>query len=149
MTTKMRPWAAAAGLLAAMLLPAPAGAATAPATGTIVTTGRTVLASHQAGPNTFELRHVTRRMSGTFEGDVDSLVAIVTHADGSAVFQGFETCACTVAGRTGTVTFRFHGQIENGVPSAHLVAVFATGGLAGLHAELDLTGVSYTGSYRF
>ena len=114
-----------------------------------------------AGPNLVIRLHLEGTWFGTFAGSVTGDVMEVVRATGDSRPHGFTTCVCTVEGRSGTVTFvsviaasldpvtfEFHLQ-------GRLVAVQATGELAGLHAVIDVVLDSatfittYSGSYHF
>jgi hypothetical protein len=116
-----------------------------------VTTFATTTESRTPDGNLIEERVATRILSGTFSGTMTSRFTRITFKDGDRISHGFETCTCTVDGRTGTVTFRFQAWTNDKTigTEAHLAIVDATGGLEGLHGILDIAAGVYTGSYHF
>jgi hypothetical protein len=105
-----------------------------------------------ADGNLIEERIATRRLTGTVTGTLASHLQRITFKDGDRLSHGFETCApCEVEGRTGTIVFSFQAQTTDRtvVTQAHLTVVDATGGLEGLHAILEVTGNTYTGTYHY
>lgn len=126
------------------------------ASGTIRVTDRVVVMSYRHGTDLVQERLVHRSVTGTFAGLEVSIVHYVIHPDGSATITGTNSCACTVEGRSGTVTFRDRGTVSAaGVIAVHRESIDATGGLAGLSAAQDITGPiaaptqTYTGWYEF
>jgi Protein of unknown function (DUF3224) len=119
--------------------------------GTEVTTFAMTTESRTADGNLIEERIATRVFSGTFSGKVASQFTRITFKDGDRFSHGFETCTCTVEGRTGTVTFRFMAWTNDKTvgTEAHLTIVDATAGLEGLHGVLEIAAGVYTGSYHF
>ena len=75
---------------------------------------------------------VTGDITGTFTEQLN----VVTHPDGSQNIHGNATCACAVAGRTGTLVFDNVAGTTNpsGVSEAHFV-LSGSGGLAGFHGQ--------------
>ena len=75
---------------------------------------------------------VTGDITGTFTEQLN----VVTHSDGSQNIHGNATCACAVAGRTGTLVFDNIVGTTNpsGLSEAHFV-LSGSGGLAGLHGQ--------------
>ena len=126
------------------------------AAGTISVTDRTVLMSYHDGDNVIEERFVHRSLTGTFTGTETSVSRFVIHPDGSADLTAVSTCSCSVAGRTGTVTFGERGTVtSDAVIDVERKSIDASGGLEGLRAELEGTGSirapsqAYTGRYTF
>jgi hypothetical protein len=108
-----------------------------------------------AGGN--EMYHIlaTATLGGTFVGTLESDLNEVVHPTGNSTVNGTETCVCTVDGRTGTVVFRTEAKIT-GDPfflEDKKTVVEASGGLAGLHANLSVRWdgglATYSGSYHF
>jgi hypothetical protein len=111
------------------------------------------------GPNLFVHIQTTGAMDGTFAGSQVSTYDEVVNATGSSTLQGTLVCdPCTVDGRLGRVVFDQVGSITiGGEPFFSLelrtVAVSATGGLAGLRANLVVrwdgeSDATYEGWYR-
>jgi hypothetical protein len=90
---------------------------------------------------------VTGALSGTYTEDI----AIVIHATGALTFTGTDTCICTVANKSGTVTAHFTGtgvfrplvDIDQG----HSTIVGGTDGLMNLEGEGTFQRRGATGSY--
>lgn len=126
------------------------------ASGTVAVTDRVILLSYRDGRDLVQERLVHRLLTGTFAGTEVSVAHYVIHPDGRAAITAANTCSCTVEGRTGTVTFIDEGTVSaDGVISVGRKSIDATGGLAGLRAELNVTGnvknpaQTYTGHYAF
>jgi hypothetical protein len=127
-----------------------------PASGTVGVTSRQIVLSYRDGRDMVQERLVHRQLTGTFAGAEVAVVHYVTHQDGSATITGAETCTCMVEGRTGTVTFIDKGTVSAaGNISVRRTSIDATGGLAGIRAELDISGPiaaptqNYNGHYTF
>lgn len=144
-----------AGLLAVVFAATAGATSPAPASGTVTVIDLSITPIGAAGSN--DLFHIvaTGALDGTFAGTLDTDSIEVLHPTGNSTIRGTETCVCTVAGRTGTVVFRTEAKIT-GDPFFYQdkkTVISATGGLAGLHAELSVQwdgGVAtYTGSYHF
>lgn len=151
----------AAAAVAALAIPSQGAALTGksqgtPASGTVAVTNRQILLSYRDERDVVQERFVHRQLAGTFAGTEVAVVHFVIHPDGSATVTGINTCSCTVDGRTGTVTFIDEGTVSAaGVISTSRKSIDATDGLAGLRAELKITGnvkepaQTYTGHYAF
>src|SRR5215207_9571873 len=126
------------------------------AAGTVAPIDRTVLMSYHDGDNVIEERFVHRSLTGTFTGTETSVSHFVIHPDGSADLTAVSTCTCSVAGRTGTVTFSERGTVtSDAIIHVERKSIDATGGLEGLRARLEINGSltappqTYTGRYTF
>jgi len=66
---------------------------------------------------------------------------LVVHPTGEVELRGTDVCSCTVAGRSGTVTDRFEGQVAaDGQLRGTVRSISSNGGLTGLHFEGDIAG---------
>lgn len=65
----------------------------------------------------------------------------------------FMSCTCSIAGRSGSVTFRFEGTGTPAATELHGETIGATGGLEGLHSNVtvDIVGAAstYSGTAHF
>lgn len=136
---------------------ATAGATKPGAASGTIEVGSIDFTSHVEGSNEFVHITSTGITTGTLSGPQVAEYDEVVHPTGNSTLQGSVICEpCTVDGRTGTVVFRQVGTIV-GDPfflDVRSVAVSATGGLAGLHANLVILwdGVgpaTYSGTYHF
>src|SRR5436190_11324860 len=126
------------------------------AAGTVAPIDRTVLMSYHDGDNLIEERFVHRSLTGTFSGTETSVSRFVIHSDGSADLTAVSTCSCSVAGRSGTVTFSDRGTVSSdAIIHVERKSIDASGGLEGLRATLEINGSLtappqlYTGRYTF
>jgi hypothetical protein len=115
------------------------------------------IVTHTAGPNTF----YTLPEWGTFFGDIAGSVTAtdtwMVQPDGSVELHSNIVCACTVAGRTGTLTLQLQGR-GSFLPAPHgggSTQGAGSGGLAGLHVvgawtvTPDDNFVEFAGTYHF
>jgi hypothetical protein len=140
---------------AAALLPLPAGASPpSPVTGTFTVVTATTTSTRTAGGNTFVTLVRTASLTGTFTGTTTDTVRLVMHRNGITRLRGAGTCVCTIAGRSGTFSYRFSGSgIFPTSGAGRYVVGHGTGGLAGLHAQGpfsgDFTVANLGGRYHF
>jgi len=141
--------AAAAG----MLIAAPATHASVPitGTGTGVLTSVTVIDIRFADGNTFITTEATEIHHGVQEGTVTLISTFAIHPSGSLTYHGTGTCACTVAGRTGTFVYSYEGRGES--ISSPFTGTFrildGDGELATLRGQGTFDGPLYTFDYHF
>jgi hypothetical protein len=137
-------------LVLAVGLPRPAGA-TAPteyhATYIVKPASVTVTSHRSAGGNEFTSYTYQARLAGDITGPVTATEDDVTHADGTQPFHGMFTCACTVAGHSGTLIMKYVGieyllhvnirrtRVTRSAVAGFDVIVRGTGGLANLHGQ--------------
>jgi hypothetical protein len=123
--------------------------------GTFTNLSSVTTSFRQADGNTFVGQIVSVVYAGDFAGPVTEQIDIVIHPDGSSKFKGVDVCACTVAGRSGTIVLPFSGT---GDPSGFLNGRFSvgdgTGDLATLHGVgtfQSSTGMGgpFSGVYHF
>lgn len=110
----------------------------------------------QADGNTFLSVTDSVTFAGDLAGSSAEQINIVIHSDGSIEFHGSDVCACTVAGRSGTIVTPFSG---NGAPNGSTIGYVSigdgTGGLANLHGTATFrssnggTSGTFSGVYRF
>lgn len=160
MRQKMRGSIGAAGAAAllggtAAILPAvPAWASPpAPVTGTFAVTSVTPTSTRTAGGNTFVTATRTAALAGTFTGATTDTVTLVFHSDGTTSVRGTGTCACTVDGRSGTLSYQFVAAGTFPASASGQYVAQGSGGLAGLHAQGPFSGsflvVSLGGQLHF
>jgi hypothetical protein len=145
------------GLVLAAGVAATAGATKPGAASGTIEVGSIDFSSHFEGSNEFVHITSTGTITGTLSGPQVAEYDEVVHPTGNSTLQGSVICdPCKVDGRTGTLVFRQVGTIVGDPFFLELrsVAARATGGLAGLHAELiilwDLVGpATYFGTYHF
>jgi len=134
--------------IAATALMVPAAAKAAPpsaVSGTETFTGATATVVRTAGGNTIIANTLTGIIAGSFTGTFTADFTTIAHSSGQANdVHGTFICTCSIAGRSGSVTFRFEGT---GTPSAtelHGETIGATGGLQGLHSNVtvDIVGAA-------
>lgn len=120
-----------------------AAPASPPATvsGSYVYTDSWFQSFRSAGGNAIIELEATVEYTGTFTGTSTVRGTLIAHADGSANFHDVEVFTGTVNGVPGTVTVNLAGSNDSALSvSATSTIVRATGGLAGLHGTLNLTG---------
>jgi Protein of unknown function (DUF3224) len=124
---------------AAVLAVQPVAASTpVPVAGTIFFVSAPVLSDFRnADGNTFvTISFPAGVVTGDITGTFSEQINVVIHPDGFQNVHGNATCACTVAGRTGTLVFDNITGTTNtsGVSEAHFV-LSGSGGLADLHGQ--------------
>ena len=135
---------------AALIAPAAAAGATPPSavSGTETITGATATVVRTADGNTIIANTLTGIIAGSFTGTFTVDFTTIVHPSGQTnVVHGTFVCTCSIAGRSGTVTFRPEGT---GTPSAteiHAVTISATGGLVGLHSNTTVEVAGATATY--
>ena len=138
-------------LIAAALAALPAVPASAspgsPATGTFSPVTMTIISTRTDGGNTFVTANRTAALAGTFAGPTTDTVTIVFHADGTTSARGQGTCACTVGGISGTLSYQFVGSGIFPSSASGKYLIQGSGGLAGLHAEGPFSGTFQTVTY--
>jgi hypothetical protein len=131
---------------AAAVPPVSAYAATSvQAAGTFTQTGITSLVPSSAGPNTILEQTSVGVLSGTLSGPWEDRLRVVIHPNGRFNAKFVITCACTVDGRSGTLTIQAQdaGELVSpdlGAFEGSAVIVAATGDLAGLRGVLRIEG---------
>jgi Protein of unknown function (DUF3224) len=135
-----------------------ASAATTPTafSGTFSSCCVVLVSFRQADGNTFESVTDSVTFAGDLAGSSAEQINIVIHSDGSIEFQGSDVCACTVAGRSGTIVMPFSGNgAPNGSTIGHISIGDGTGGLANLHGRATFlssnggTSGTVSGVYHF
>jgi hypothetical protein len=152
----MRKLAIVISIAAAALLVPAAARATPPSavSGTETITGATATVVRTADGNTILANTLTGSIAGSFTGTFTADFTTIAHPSGQTnVVHGKFICTCSIAGRSGSVTFRFEGT---GTPSAteiHAETIDATGGLEGLHSNVRVevvgTAATYSGTAHF
>jgi len=125
----------AAMAVAALLVGSPASGSTPVAfKGTFQNISVVTTDFRQADGNTFISQTVQVVYAGDLSGQVVEQIDLVIHPNGSLNFKGVDVCACTLAGRSGTVVSPFSGTGDaSGAASGRFTLKGATGGLANLH----------------
>lgn len=132
----------------------------APASGNYGVTVITGFSTRAAGPNTIIEQTTSGTITGTLSGTFEDEIKAVVHPNGVVGAQGTFTCACMVAGRSGTLKLVqvSIGEFAAEAFEGHAVIVSATGDLRSLHGVLELEGtvgpngfatVSYSGGIHF
>lgn len=116
--------------VAAITFPAVTSAGPPKASGTWVDCNFAPLV-REAGPPTIVTVGITQDFSGTLNGTYTGSERDVIQGDGSATFQDGGIFTGTIAGRSGTATFRYDGIAPVGQPAQ------ATWVLEGLTESLD------------
>ena len=87
----------------------------------------------QADGNTFISQTVQVVYAGDLSGSVVEQIDLVIHANGSLNFNGVDVCACTLAGRSGTIVSPFSGTGDATGAASGRFTIKGTGSLATLH----------------
>jgi hypothetical protein len=145
----------ATALMAALMAAAPAGATPPSAvSGTEAITGATATVVRTADGNTILANTLTGIIAGSFTGTFTAEFTTIVHPSGQTnVANGTFNCTCSIAGRSGSVTFRFEGTGSPSATEIHAETIGATAGLVGLHSNLtvDVVGAAatYSGTAHF
>jgi hypothetical protein len=145
----------ATALMAALMVAVPAGATPPSAvSGTETITGATATVVRTAGGNTILANTLTGTIAGSFTGTFTAAFTTIAHSSGRTnVANGTFICTCSIAGRSGSVTFRFEGTGSPSATQLHAETIGATGGLMGLHSNVtvDVVGAAatYSGTAHF
>jgi len=100
-----------------------------------------VTSAHPADGNLLITQTLRGSFAGAASGSVDEVEQLVVHPTGEVELRGTDVCSCTVAGRSGTVTDRFEGQVAaDGQLRGTVRSISSNGGLTGLHFEGDIAG---------
>ncbi len=100
----------------------------------------------------------TGTYSGTISGTFTEAISGVVFADGTQSFSGFDVCACSVAGHSGSFVDRFAGSGVAPNFAGTLTVIRGSGNESNLHATAEFRGVvaatglasgRYTIHYRF
>jgi hypothetical protein len=143
-----------AAAAAAALSAVPASATTgSPASGTFTSLTVTITSTRTAGGNTFVTANRTAALAGTFTGPTTETDTMVFHSDGMTIVHGEGTCACTVDGVSGTISYRVESSGTFPTSVSGQYEAQGSGRLAGLHAEGPFSGnfaaVTYGGQVHF
>ena len=152
----MRRLAIAVSIMAAALM-VPASASAAPpsaVSGTETITGATATVVHTADGNTIIATALTGIIAGSFTGTFTADMTTIVHSSGQTNdVHGTFTCTCSIAGRSGTVTFRAVGTGTRAATQIRGETIGATGGLEGLHSNVtvEVLGAAaiYSGTAHF
>ena len=100
-----------------------------------------VTSAHPANGNLLITQTLRGSFAGAASGPVDEVEQLVVHPTGEVELRGTDVCSCTVAGRSGTFTDRFDGQVAaDGQLRGTVRSISSNGGLTGLHFEGDIAG---------
>ena len=100
-----------------------------------------VTSAHPADGNLLITQTLRGSFAGAASGPVDEVEQLVVHPTGEVELRGTDVCSCTVAGRSGTFTDRFDGQVAaDGQLRGTVRSISSNGGLTGLHFEGDIAG---------
>jgi hypothetical protein len=152
----MRKLAIALSIAAAALMVSAAASATPPSavSGTETITGATSTVVRTADGNTIIAITLTGIIAGSFTGTFTADMTTIAHPSGQANdVNGAFTCTCSIAGRSGSVTFRAEGTGTPAATEIHGETIGATGSLEGLHSNVtvDVAGAAatYSGTAHF
>jgi hypothetical protein len=146
----MRRLAIAVSIVAAALMVPAAAGATPPSavSGTETITGATVTVIRTADGNTIIATALTGIIAGSFAGTFTADMTTIAHSSGQTNdVHGTFICTCSIAGRSGTVTFRAVGTGTPAATEIHGETIGATGGLEGLHSNVTVDVVWATATY--
>lgn len=132
----------------------------AAANATMTVTAITGFTATPAGANTFIHQTTEGVFAGALIGTFEDELKGVVHPNGRVTAQGTITCACTVDGRSGTLTFVqvSSGDFASQTLEGRAVITGGTGDLANLHATFDMEGtvdpnglatITFTGRMHF
>ena len=113
--------------------------------------GSTATVVRTAGGNTIIANTLTGTIAGSFTGTFTADFTTIAHSSGQANdVHGTFICTCSIAGRSGSVTFRLEGTGSPSVTELRAETIGATGGLEGLHSNVtvDVAGAAaaYSGT---
>jgi hypothetical protein len=151
----MRKLVLAIGVIAAVLTVTAAAKPPSSVSGTETITSGNATVVRTADGTTILANTAMGTISGSFTGTFAVEYTTIVHSSGLAnAVNGTYICACSIAGRSGSVTFRFEGTgSATGVLKLHAETIEATGGLAGLHSNLTVevvgAAVTYSGTAHF
>jgi hypothetical protein len=151
----MRKLAMAVGVAATVLTVTAAATPPSTVSGTEMITSANATVVRTADGNTITANSAMGTISGSFTGTFTLEYTTIVHSSGLAnAVNGTYICACSIAGRSGSVTFRFEGTgSAAGVLELHAETMDATGGLEGLHSNLTVevvgAAVTYSGTAHF
>jgi uncharacterized protein DUF3224 len=135
--------------LSAILLGGAPAAVAAPeqiaASGTIAVVSNVVNATQQAGPNTKAAATAQVTYAGTLVGSAREDYTSIALVNGDVRLHGVGHFTGSVDGRTGTLTYVFHGDATSGM----IIITGGTGDLAGAHGRLPYALNTVTGVYDY
>ena len=133
-------------ITAAVLCAAFAGAGAAaaapklPAAGTITLVSNTVGSTKEIGGNTIVKAVAVVDFDGTLVGPATEPYTTITLSSGKTIQFGTGSFNGSIAGRTGTLRYVFHGDATSGV----ITIIGGSGGLRGTHGKLSYNLTSAT-----
>ena len=134
----------------ALMASAAVAGATPPSavSGTETITGATATVVRMADGNTIIANTLTGIIAGSFTGTFTADFTTIAHSSGQANdVHGTFICTCSIAGRSGSVTFRFEGTGTASATELHAETISATGGLEGLHSNVTVNVVGAAATY--
>jgi hypothetical protein len=146
----VRRLAIAVSIVAAALMVPAAASATPPSavSGTEAITGATATVVRTADGNTIIAVTLTGIIAGSFTGTFTADMTTIAHSSGRTNdVHGTFICTCSIAGRSGTVTFRAVGIGTPAATEIHGETIGATGGLVGLHSNVTVEVIGTTATY--
>jgi hypothetical protein len=150
----MRKLAIAVGVVATVLTVTAAGNPPSTVSGTETITSASATVVRTADGNTITANRAMGTIAGSFTGTFTVEYTTIVHSSGLAnAVNGTYLCACSIAGRSGSVTFRFEGTGSAARLELHAETIEATGRLEGLHSTLTVevvgAAVTYSGTAHF
>lgn len=86
--------------------------------------------------------------NGDLRGSYTDMSTETVHPDNTGNFSGNETCTCTVAGKSSTLTYSFSGTFAaDGSFQGQVFSLQGTGDLANLHGQGTFQGKGNNGTY--
>lgn len=107
-----------------------------PANGSATTLKSTTTATRQDGSNKIVSMTQQGVITGDLKGSYTNEETVTLAADNTGTFSGTITCTCTVAGKSGILTWSYTGtQAADGSFQGQVFNMQGTGGLAKLHGQ--------------
>ena len=116
--------------------------------GTFTILSRTNISVRQDGQNKIYSYTQQGVDSGDITGSYTEEETAIVHPDNTASFSGTSTCTCTIAGKSGTLTYPYTGTTSaNGSFQGQILDGHGTGDLAKLHGQGTFQGQGTHGTY--
>jgi hypothetical protein len=116
--------------------------------GTFTILNNTTTSTQQDGQNTIYGYTEQGVYNGDITGSYTDVATETIHSDNTGNFSGNETCACTVDGKSGTLTFSFSGTFTaDGNFQGQFFNVQGIDDLANLHGQGTFQGKGKNGTY--
>ncbi len=139
----------AVSILATAFLAAPAGASPVShvsVSGTIAVVDNTVLSSHDFGPVNLTRAVANVTFGGDLVGPAVENYSALTLPGGSVLQHGTGSFTGSIAGRSGSIAYVFHGDAAHG---GVITITRSTGGLCGVSGQIHYTNGSAPGLFDY